>query len=169
MRAEFGGGFHQDVLVVKPFGFVQGEFGAGLADFVDGEQVDEFVHGHQFLVVAGIPAQQRQHVDDGFRQVTRFAVARRGLARFGIMPLQREYRESEAVAVALAQFAISVGFEQQRKVGELRCLPAESFVEHHMKWCRGKPFLASDHMRDFHQMVVHNVGQVVSGHTVGFV
>ena len=36
-----------------------------------------------------------------------------------------------------------------------------------MEWCAGQPFLASDYVCDFHEVVVDDVGQVVGGQSVG--
>ncbi len=36
-----------------------------------------------------------------------------------------------------------------------------------MEGCRGEPFLTADHVGDFHQVVVDNVGQVIGGQIVG--
>ena len=49
-----------------------------------------------------------------------------------IDPSEREYRESEPVAVAFAELAFSVRLEQERQVRETRhrVFPAKSLVEH---------------------------------------
>ena len=84
------------------------------------------------------------------------------------MPFQWEYREAQTVAVALREFALAVGFEQQRQVSEARhsVLPAERTIQQDVQWSRGQPFLATDHVCDFHEVVVHDIGQVVSGQLV---
>ena len=46
-------------------------------------------------------------------------------------------------------------------------LPAQVFVKQHVQRRGRQPFLAPDHVRDFHQVVVHDVGQMVSGQVVG--
>ncbi len=51
-------------------------------------------------------------------------------------------------------------------MGEFRALPAEGFVKEHVQRRTGQPFLTSDHVRDPHQMVVDDVGEVVGGHAV---
>ena len=85
------------------------------------------------------------------------------------MPFQREYREAEAVAVALAELSLAVGLEKQRQVGEARhgVLPSEGAVEEYMERCAGQPFLAAYHVGNLHQMVVHDVGKVIGWQLVG--
>ena len=48
-----------------------------------------------------------------------------------------------------------------------RILPAESLVEQHMKRRTGQPLLATDHMRDLHQVVIHDIRQMIGGQQVG--
>jgi len=37
-----------------------------------------------------------------------------------------------------------------------------------MEWGRGEPLFATDHMRDLHQVIIHNIGQVIGGEPIGF-
>ena len=85
------------------------------------------------------------------------------------MPFEREHRESQTVAVALAQFSLAVGLEQQRQVGKTGhgVLPAKGTVEQHMQGSTGQPLFATDDMGDFHEMVVDDVGQMIGGQLVG--
>ena len=152
--------------MVEPFGLIHVEFRAAFAATVEREGLNQLFHGEDFLFSAGVPAQQCQHINKGFRIVPRLLVAHGRVAGFGVLPEHREDGETEAVAIAFAEFAVAVGFEQQRQVGELRSLPAESLVEHDVKRHRGQPFLATDDMADFHQMVIDDVGQMVGRHTV---
>ena len=46
--------------------------------------------------------------------------------------------------------------------------PAKGFVEHHVFWCRSNPFLATNDVADFHEVVVDHVGEVVGGKAIGF-
>nr|GFC95469.1 hypothetical protein [Tanacetum cinerariifolium] len=98
------------------------------------------------------------------------AAAHGGLAGFGIgaAPLQRKHREAEAVAVALAELARAIGLEQQRQVGKVRhrFLPAQIPVQQHVQRRGGQPLLAPNDVGDVHQVVVHDVGQVVGRHAI---
>ena len=152
--------------MVKPFRLFHVEFRATLAATVEREGLNQLFHGEDFLLGARIPAQQGQHVDKRLGIVAGLLVTHGRVAGFRVLPEHRKNGETEAVAVALAEFAVAVGFEQQRQVGELRSLPAKSLVEHDMERHRGQPFLATDDMADFHQMVIDDVGQVVGRHTV---
>ena len=81
------------------------------------------------------------------------------------MPFQGEYRETETVTVTLAQFSVTVRFQQQRQVGEFRhrVFPSESTVKQHMKRSRRQPFFTTNNVRNLHQMVIYNICQVISG------
>ena len=79
------------------------------------------------------------------------------------MPLQWEHRESQTVTVALRQLTLAVRFQQQGQMRKLRhrVLPAKSLVEQHMKRCTRQPLLTTDHVRDLHQVVVHDIRQMI--------
>ena len=115
-----------------------------------------------------MPAEEREHVEERLGVVAFFAVAGRHLARHRIGPVEREHRKAEAVAVAFAQLAVAVGFQQQGQVGELghHVFPAEGAVEQHMQRSRGQPFLPADHVGDLHEVIVHHIGEVVGRHAV---
>ena len=80
------------------------------------------------------------------------------------MPLQRENREAQTVAVTLTQFAVTLGLQQQGQMrkGRHGILPPKGTVEQYMQRRGRQPFLTAYHMGHFHQMVVHNIGQMVS-------
>ena len=48
-----------------------------------------------------------------------------------------------------------------------RVFPAERFIQEIVKGQGGKPFLSADDLRDFHQMVVHDIGKVIGGEFIG--
>ena len=48
-----------------------------------------------------------------------------------------------------------------------RVLPAEGTIEEHVEGCRGEPLLTTDHVADFHQVVIDDVGEVIGGEFVG--
>ena len=82
-----------------------------------------------------------------------------------------EYREAHFVAVAFAEFAIAYRFEYQGQVGKFGhgVFPAECLVQQYVEGKGGQPFFAPDDVGDFHQVVIHDVGEVIGGHAVGFV
>ena len=45
--------------------------------------------------------------------------------------------------------------------------PSEGAIEEHVEGGGGQPLFAADDVGDFHQVVVHNVGQVIGGELVG--
>lgn len=53
--------------------FIAGEFWIGDADAVEGEEADHFVEGHSFAVVAGVPAEEGDEVEEDFGEVAVFA------------------------------------------------------------------------------------------------
>ena len=102
------------------------------------EQTNHLVHGHDVLVVAWVPAQESQEVDDGLGQIAFLAIAAVGTGRLaGLLvadgPLEGEHGEAILVAIALRELAIAFGSKEQWQVGKLRSLPAESTIEQHMK------------------------------------
>ena len=127
------------------------------------------VEAHHLLVVSGVPAEQGEEVDDGFGQITFFAVAAAHFAALRVVPFEWEDREAQFVAVAFAELAVAYGFEQERQVCEAwHCVgPAESFIEKDVERCAGQPFFAANNVCYLHQMVVHNVGEMVGGEFVG--
>ena len=167
--AEFGVGHHLEVCVVKPLALVKGKAGAGARAVGEREFCDEFVHTHHLRVVAGIPPEEGEEVNDGLGQIAAFAVAARHVAALGIVPFEGEYGESEAVAVALAELALAVGLEKKGKMHEFgrRVGPPEGFVEQHVKRSRRQPFFAADYVRHLHQMVVDDIRQMIRGQVIG--
>ncbi len=155
--------------MVEPDAFLIVELRAGLRTAADVERLDQFVEREDFLFGTGVPAQHGQEVDDGLGEIATLAVTRAYLARLGVVPLKREHGESQAVAVALRQFALALGLEQQGQMGEAGhgVLPAESLVEQHMQGRTGQPLLTTDDMRDLHEVVVYDIGQVIGGQFVG--
>ena len=133
------------------------------------EKLHQLVHRHEFLIISRIPTQQGQEIDDGFGQVACLPIAGRHLTGLGVVPFEGKYREAQTVAVSLAQFAIAFRLQQQGQVGKggHRVFPAESTVEQHVQWGRRQPLLAADDVRNFHQVVIHDVGQMVGGQLVG--
>ena len=98
------------------------------------ECLDEFIHCEKLAVIARIPSEHRQHIDESLREISVLTVAARNFA-LGIDPPEREYRETEPVSVPLAEFALAVRFEQKRKVCETRhgVLPSERLVKQVVK------------------------------------
>ncbi len=158
---------HVHVLGVEPAGLVGIEAGSGFADPLQREVGDQLVHREELLLGAGIPSQQREHVDERFGEVAVLAVSARHLSR-GRFPFEREDGESHLVAVSFAELALSGRLQQQGQMGEfgLRVRPSECSVEQVMERERRQPLLAADHVRDLHQVVVHDIGQVIGGKPV---
>ena len=165
---QFGVGLVVHVLGVEPPGLVGLESGARFRDAVEREAVDQLLHREDLLLRAGVPAQQRQHVDERLGEIAVLAVAVGGLTRRR-GPEERKYRESHLVAVALRELAAARGFEQQGQVGEpgLHVRPPEGFVQEVVQRQRRQPLFAADDVRHLHQPVVDDVCQVVGGQRVG--
>ena len=127
-------GLLQDILVVEPDAFLIGELGTSLRTLRDVEQGHQLVEREEFLLSTGIPSQQSQEIDDCLGEVTVLTVAAADVTRLGVVPLQREHREAQSVAIALREFSLAVGLKQQRQVSKAghRVGPAESLVKQHM-------------------------------------
>ena len=155
--------------MVEPDALLEVKLGSCLRAAGDIESLHQLVEREDFLLCARIPAQQCKEIDYCLWEITALTITRRNFAGLRIVPLQWEYRETETVAITLAQLTLTLWLEKQWKMGKARhgILPAESLVEKYMQWCTWQPLLAADHMRDFHQMIVHDIGQVVSRKLVG--
>ena len=70
------------------------------------------------------------------------------------------------VPIALTEFLLLLVLEKA-DVHPDRRFPAESLVELHVLGGGRHPFRGSDNVRDIHEVVVDDVGEVVCGHPVG--
>ena len=159
---QFIRGFHAEILLIVPLGFFCVETGSGPDNPLQREDGDQFVEGIEFSIVARIPAQEGKHVDEGFREIAVFPVSP-GHFSFGVDPLQGEDRKTEAVAIALGKFSFSVRLEKQGQMSEAGhgIGPAECLVQEVVERQGREPLLAADDFRNFHQMVIDDVGEVV--------
>ena len=154
--------------MVEPHTFLIIELSSRFAAMAQIEKPHKIVHRHQLLVIARVPAQQSKEVDNSFGQISRLAVTGRHLTRFRVVPFQREHRKAKTVTVALAELTVTFGLQQQRQVSKSRhrIFPAESTIQQNVQRSRRQPLLTANHMGNLHQMVVHNVCQMVSGQFV---
>ena len=53
-------------------------------------------------------------------------------------------------------------------MGEFRSFPAESLIKFQMFRERREPFFTANHVRDFHQMIIHNRSKMVRRVPVAF-
>ena len=110
--------------------------------------LDHFIERENLLLALGCPAQQQQIVQHGGGQV---ALGHQVLIA--------------GIAVALAQLVLRV-LHNGRAVDIDGLLPAERLVQQVVLGRAGKILAAADDMGDAHQVIVHNIGKVVGGHTV---
>ena len=155
--------------MVEPYTFLIVESRARLTAFRDVKQFCQFVNRVHLPLSARVPSQESQEVDYRLGEISAFAVSRRHLARLRVVPFEREYGESQSVAVALAQFTLAFRLEQQWQMGKSRhgVLPSESLVKQYVQWCARQPLLAAYHMGDLHQMVIHYVCKMICRQLVG--
>ena len=134
------------------------------------------VHGRQLHEIEHRPAQahaiereRRHHL--GEREL--LAVARDRPAHRAEVVEQRLGQEAGVAVVVERDRVLAlrdlrlVGVAQQRHVHPLRRLPAERLVELHVLGRRRQPLLGADHVRDLHQVIVDDVGEVVGREAVG--
>ena len=117
---KFAVGYCPKVSMVEPFALLEGEFCTTARAMLEREFGDKLIHAHYLGIIAGIPAEQGQEVYNSLWQVAALAITTACVATERVVPFEGEHRETEAVAVALAEFAFTVGFEQQWQVYELR-------------------------------------------------
>ena len=115
----------------------------GVPDF------DHLIQRENLLLTLGRPAQQQQIVQHGGGQV---ALGNQILVA--------------GIAVALAQLVLRV-LHNGRAVDVDGLFPAECLIQQVVLGRAGKILAAADNVGDAHQVVVHDVGKVVGGHTVG--
>ena len=117
--------------MVEPDALLIVEACSRLAAFRDVELLHEFLQREQLLLCAWVPSKQGKEVYYCLREISALTETIAHVAGLGVVPFQREHRESEAVAIALAQFSLAVWFQQQRQVGEAwHCVfPSERTVQ----------------------------------------
>ena len=150
--------------MVEPDALLEVELGTSLGTAGDIESLHQLIKREDFLLRTRVPAEERQEVDYSLWEVATLTITRRNLTGLRVMPLQWEYRETETVTIALAQLTLTLWLEKQRKVCEARhcILPTESLIKENVQWGTRQPLLTANHVRDFHQVVVHDVCQVIS-------
>ena len=102
----------QDILVVEPNSLLIGKLSTCLRTFGNIEQRNQFVKRKQLLFCSWVPSQQGQEIDDCLREIAVLTITARGLSRLRILPQQREYGESQAVAITLRQLTLSIRLQQ---------------------------------------------------------
>ena len=154
------------VLLIKPLSLFKVESSSGAVHLVDGEGRHQLIEGKNLLIRPRIPAQEGQHINKARRIKAALAVAAGRFVGFFVDPIQRKDGEAQTVAVALGEFAVSVGAQKQGKVGKFRLLPAKKPVQQNVQWRRRKPLFSANYMAYVHQMVVYHIGKVVGRHAV---
>ena len=128
------------------------EDGGRLGDAVRRPDLDQLRQGEDLLLgilALGAPAQQADVVQHGLSQV---ALCHQILIA--------------GIAVALGQLVLGV-LHDRRAVDVGGDLPAECLIQQVVLGGGGQIFAAADNVGDAHQMVIHDVGEVVSRHAVG--
>ena len=138
------------VFAVHPCQFLDIEDGRRFAQTSHIEVFFQFFQGEDFLCAGRAPAQQSDIVDDGFYHIAFSYQIFKGL-----------------VPVTFGQFMVCVT-HNCRQVYIYGRFPAECFVQQVIFGCGGQVFTAAYHVCDMHQVVIHNVCEVISGETVCF-
>ena len=133
------------------------------------EERDELIERIYLLLGPGIPSQECQQVDERLGEISVLTVAAGNFSGGGVLPSHREYRETELVAVPLAELPLSVWLQQQRQVGEAghAFRPSKCLIQKIVQGQGRKPLLSADDLGDLHQVVIHDVGEMVCGQLVG--
>ena len=80
--------------MIKPDTLLIVKLGTTLGTLGDVKGFDEFVQAEELLLSTGVPAQESQKIDHCLGEVATLAVAARHFARLGVVPFQREDRET---------------------------------------------------------------------------
>ena len=110
--SEFVVGLHAEILLVVPLRLFRIETGTGLDDAVKRKDLYKFINAENLLLCSRIPSEHCKHVHERLREIAVLTIAVGNLT-FGIDPSEREYRESEPVAVTFAEFAFSVRLQKE--------------------------------------------------------
>ena len=120
------------------------------ADVVIVKRLHKFRKSIDLSVLLGAPAQKSHEVHNSLRKES----------------LLHQILVGGMTGTLAQLLVLLVG--DQRAVYIHRNLPAESLINTVILRRGGKVFVSSYHMGDPHQMVVHNVGEVIGGVSVGF-
>ena len=138
------------MLRVHPVQFLDVEHRARFPHPFQREFFLELLQREDLPLVAGVPAEKSNEVDEGLRGKSPVSVLLDG-----------------DVSLAFAQFR-SVRIEKKGEVCKQGYLPSEVTVQKYMLRRAREPFFPPDDMRNPHQVVIHHVGQVIRGIAVGF-
>ena len=121
--------------MVKPFTLLIVKFSTCFRYTIQREVLYQLLHCVHFFIATAVPSEQGQEINHSLRQVTALAVTGRNCTIFLVMELQRENRKTETITIPFTQFAIPIGFEQQRQVSKLRhgLFPTEGTVKKYMQ------------------------------------
>ena len=150
-HGEVGFGVHlRDILAVHPLQLVNIENAGRVVDAVDVEGFHQFREGEELPVRAGIPADEREIVDQRLSQEPLIDI-------IGII----------GVAVPLGELMGSVPHDGgQVDIG--RDLPAQGGIQIVVPGRGGQVFHAAHDVGDAHEVIVDNVGEIIGGHAVLF-
>ncbi len=145
--------FPAHIVFVVPEQFFVVVNSSSLAHSVEGKQAAEFIKRVDLTVVARTPAQVGKKIDQCFR----FIMV--GDIISGIN------RNTFLFCFPFGEFTTRWRHDK-RKMCHHRRFPFKIVIKKNMFRCTAEPFLSTNHMGDFHQMVVYYIGEVVGWHTV---
>ena len=159
--------FAVHILAVEPVSLFGLESRARLAHALQREGRNQLVHREQLLLGTRVPAQQSQHIDKRLGEVAILTIAARHLA-IGSNPTQGEHGEAKFIAITFAQLTLASRFQKQRQVTELghSVSPTQRTIEQIVQGQRRQPLFATDNVRNLHQVVIHDVCQVIGRQSV---
>ncbi|OPZ78729.1 MAG: hypothetical protein BWY77_01450 [bacterium ADurb.Bin431] len=144
------------MLLVEPVELFKIKNRRRLVDAAKRKLLYQLIEGKNLTVIPlpGIPAEQRNAVEDGRLFIPPADIGGDiGIDLAGGQSLQ-------GLDVPFAHLA-AVGIKNQRQMGHLRRLPAEILVQQQVLGHGTQPLLAADDMGDLHEMIIHDIGQVI--------
>lgn len=126
------------------------EHGAGEAESVEAEGLDDFLAGHDGGVGVAGPSEECEEVEECFGEEALLCVL-----------------SDAGGAVSFGEFAL-VGAADDGEVDPDGLVPVEGVVEGGVSGSAGEPFFAADDVGDAHVVVVDDAGEVVGGEVVAF-
>ena len=148
---KFFGGHCTDIFAAEPCEFCLIEDGRGFGDATYIEFLYEFIEGEFFvLLIGGAPAEQGDIIDDCFLDIAFIDEILIG-----------------GIAITFGEFSAGIP-HNGRDVDISGHFPAEGFIEQVIFGGGGEIFVATDYVRDCHEVIIDDIGEIIGGEAIGF-
>ena len=156
---------HQDIFMVEPFPFFIVEFRTSFAATMQIEQLDEFIHWHNFGRYLDLHPNKARKLINRFRQIVPIHGIQKKFSLFSgkAIPMIQELPNGHRRACSVYRFRpVSL---QQWQVSEFRHSSSQPkvLVQQYVQRSWRQPFFSTNHVWYFHQVVVNDISFQVVG------